>query len=141
MTEEIKNFVEKYNKHVQWDNEIIKSFGKKNIPQDVIDNYFACEPITEDGYDLENAHLYKYDKDDNWAGTLELHAFSNKTYRTVYFWIHKDYTEEEYKTHRIELIKKEMNKKLDELFEQIKGLTAEFKQYNKLKKMIAKING
>ena len=34
-----------------------------------------------------------------------------------------------------------MNKKLNELFEQIKGLTAEFKQYNKLKKMIAKING
>jgi len=141
MTEEIKNFIEKYNKHVQWDNEIIKSLGKKNIPKDIIENYFAGEPITEDGYDIENARLYEYGKDDNWAGTLELHVFSNKTYHTVYFWIHKDYTEEEYKTHRIELIKNEMNKKLDELFEQIKGLTAEFKQYNKLKKMIAKING
>ena len=64
MTEEIKNFVEKFNRQVQWDNEIIKSIGKKNIPQDIIDNYFS-EPITEEEYDLENARLYEYGKDDN----------------------------------------------------------------------------
>ena len=140
MTEEIKNFVEKFNRQVQWDNEIIKSLGKKNIPQDIIDNYFS-EPITEEEYDLENARLYEYGKADNWAGTLELQAFNNKTYGTVYFWIRHDYTEKEYKAKRIEAVKKEMNKRIDELFEKIKGLTAEFKQYNKLKKMIAKING
>ena len=141
MTEEIKNFVEKFNRQVQWDNEILSSLGKKNIPQDIIENYFIGSPITEDGYDLENARLYEYGKDDNWAGTLELQAFNNKTYRTTYFWIHHDYSEEEYKSRRIEAVKKEMNKRIDELFEKIKGLTAEFKQYNKLKKMIAKING
>ena len=141
MKEEIKNFVEKFNRQVQWDNEILKSLGKKNIPKDIIENYFIGEPITEEGYDLENARLYEYGKDDNWAGTLELQAFSNTTYRTVYFWIHKDYTEKEYKANRIEAVKKEMNKKLDELFEQIKDLTSTFKQYNKLKKQIEKING
>ena len=141
MAEDIKNFVEKFNRQVQWDNEILKSLGKKNIPKDIIEKYFIGEPITEEGYDLENARLYEYGKDDNWAGTLELQAFSNKTYRTVYFWIHKDYTEEVYKANRIEAVKKEMNKRIDELFEKIKGLTSEFKQYNKLKKQIARING
>lgn len=141
MKEEIINFVGKYNKHMQWNKEIIKSLGAKNIPQDIIENYLTTDEITEDGYDLENASLYEYGKDDNWAGTLELQAFSNKTYRTVYFWVHKDYTEEEYKNKKIETIKKEMNKKLDELFEQIKDLTSTFKHYNKLKKQIEKING
>lgn len=141
MKEEIKNFVEKYNKNMQWNKEVIKSLGTKNIPHDIIENYLSTDIITEDGYDLENARLYEYGKDDNWAGTLELQAFSNTTYRTVYFWIHKDYTEEEYKANRIEAVKKEMNKKLDELFEQIKDLTSTFKQYNKLKKQIEKING
>ena len=141
MTEDIKNFVEKYNKHMQWNKEIIKSLGSKNIPQDIIENYLPTDIITEDGYDLENARLYEYGKDDDWAGTLELQAFSNSTYHTVYFWIHKDYTEEEYKSQKIEKIKETMNKRLDELFEQIKGLTSTFKHYNKLKKQIAKING
>jgi len=141
MKEEIRNFVEKYNKHMQWNKDIIKSLGAKNIPWDIIENYLTTDIITEDGYDLENARLYEYGKDDNWAGTLELQAFSNSTLRTVYFWIHKDYTEEEYKTQKTEKIKESMNKKLDELFEQIKGLTSTFKHYNKLKKQIEKING
>lgn len=141
MTEDIKNFVEKYNKHMQWNKDIINSLGAKNIPQDIIEDYLTTDIITEDGYDLENANLYEYGKDDNWAGTLELQAFSNSTLRTVYFWIHKDYTEEEYKTQKIEKIKEAMNKKLDELFEKIKGLTSTFKHYNKLKKQIEKING
>ena len=141
MTEDIKNFVEKYNKCMQWNKEIIKSLGAKNIPQVIIENLLTTDTITEDGYDLENARLYEYGKDDNWAGTLELQAFSNSTYHTAYFWIHKDYTEEEYKAQKIEKIKEVMNKELDELFEKIKGLTSTFKHYNKLKKQIAKING
>lgn len=141
MTEDIKNFVEKYNKHMQWNKDIINSLWAKNIPQDIIEDYLTTDIITEDGYDLKNAHLYEYGKDDNWAGTLELQAFSNNTLRTVYFWIHKDYTEEEYKAQKIEKIKDVMNKQLDELFEKIKDLTSTFKHYNKLKKQIEKING
>ena len=141
MTEDIKKFVETYNKHMQWNKEIIKSLGVKNIPQVIIENILTTDTITEDGYDLENAKLFVYNENDSLAGTLELQAFSNNSYHTVYFWIHKDYTEEEYKAQKIEKIKDVMNKELDELFEKIKGLTSTFKHYNKLKKQIAKING
>lgn len=137
MTEEIKNFVENFNRQVQWENEIINSIGKKNIPQDIIKNFFTTDIITEDGYDLENAKLYEYGKNDSWAGRLELQAFSNITYRTTYFWLRpENYTEEEYKANRIEEIKKEVNKKLNELYEKIKDLTSEYKKYNKLNKKI-----
>lgn len=140
MTEEIKNFVEKFNRQVQWENEIINSIGKKNIPQDIIKNFFTTDIITEDGYDLENAKLYEYGKNDSWAGRLELQAFSNTTYHTTYFWLKpENYTEEEYKANRIEEIKKEMNKRIDELYEKIKDFTSEFREYNKLKKMIDKL--
>ena len=141
MTEDIKNFVERYNKCMQWNKEIIKSLGIKNIPQDIIEKYLTTDAITEDGYDLENAKLFVYSENDSLAGTLELQAFSNTIYGTVFFWVRKDDTEEVYKAKKIEKIKNEMNKQLDKLFEQIKGLTSTFKHYNKLKKQIAKING
>ena len=77
MTEDIKNFVERYNKCMQWNKEIIKSLGTKNIPQDIIEKYLTTDAITEDGYDLENAKLFVYSENDSLAGTLELQAFSN----------------------------------------------------------------
>ena len=140
MKSNIKKFVEEYNKRMSWNADIIKQLGKKNIPANIIDDYLSTELINEENYDLENAALYEYGPDDTWAGTLELQAFSNKTYGTVYFWVKPIQSEDEYKSERIELIKKKMNEKLDELYEKIKGLNSELKHYNKLKKMIDNIN-
>lgn len=140
MKSNIKNFVEEYNKRMSWNRDIIKQLGKKNIPDKIIDDYLSTELIDKENYDLENASLYEYGPDDPWTGTLELQAFSNESYRTVYFWIRPIQSEDEYKSEKIELIKKKMNEKIDELYEKIKEFTSEFKHYNKLKKMIDNIN-
>jgi len=140
MKSNIKNFVEEYNKRMSWNADIIKQLGKKNIPAKIINDYLSTELINGENYDLENASLYEYGPDDAWAGTLELQLFSNKSYRTVYFWVRPIQSENEYKSEKIEIIKKQMNEKIDELYEKIKELTSEFKHYNKLKKMIDNIN-
>ena len=140
MKSNIKNFVKEYNKRMSWNADIIKQLGKKNIPAKIIDDYLSTELLNEENYDLENAALYEYGPDDAWAGTLELQAFSNESYRTHYFWVRPIQSEDEYKSEKIETIKKRMNEKLDELYEKIKEFTSEFKHYNKLKKMIDNIN-
>lgn len=139
MREDIKNFVIEYNKRMSWNKDILKSIGKKNIPQYIIDEYLLTNILDEDKYDLENASLYEYGPEDTWAGTLELQAFSNERLCTTYFWVKSNESEEEYKAKKIESIKEKMNKKLDELYEKIKELTSEFKEYNKLKKIISNI--
>lgn len=140
MKSNIKNFVEEYNKRMSWNADIIKQLGKKNIPTKIIDDYLSTELIDEENYDLENASLYEYGPDDVWAGRRELQVFSNKSYRTVYFWVKPIQSEDEYKSEKIKYIKEVMNEKLDELYEKIKGLTSDYKHYNKLKKMIDNIN-
>lgn len=140
MKSNIKNFVEEYNKRMSWNADIIKQLGKKNIPAKIIDDYLSTELINEENYDLENASLYEYRPGEPMAGTFELHAFSNKYYRTVYFWVKPIQSEDEYKSEKIEIIKNIMNEKIDELYEKIKGLTSDYKHYNKLKKMIDNIN-
>jgi len=140
MKSNIKKFVEEYNKRMSWNADIIKQLGKKNIPSNIIDDYLSTELINEEDYDLENASLFEYGPNDPWAGTFELHVFSFKSYRTVYFWDKPDKSEDEYKSEKIEIIKKKMNEKIDELYKKIKELIPEFKHYNKLKKMLDKIN-
>jgi len=140
MKSNIKNFVEEYNKRMSWNADIIKQLGKKNIPAKIIDDYLSTELIDEENYDLENASLYEYGPGESMAGTFELQAFSNKSYRTVYFWVKPIQSEDEYKSEKIEIIKEIMNEKINELYEKIKGLTSDYKHYNKLKKMIDNIN-
>lgn len=140
MKSNIKNFVEEYNKRMSWNADIIKQLGKKNIPPKIIDDYLSTELIDEENYDLENASLYEYGPDDACAGTFELQVFSNKSYGTVYFWVKPIQSEDEYKSERIKIIKETMNEKIGELYEKIKGLTSDYKHYNKLKKMIDNIN-
>ena len=140
MKSSIKNFVEEYNKRISWNADIIKQLGKKNIPAKLINDYLSTKLIDEKNYDLENASLYEYGPDEPWAGTLELQVFSNESYSTVYFWVKPTKLEDEYKSEKIEIIKKVMNEKINELYEKIKGLTSDYKHYNKLKKMIDNIN-
>lgn len=140
MKSNIKNFVEEYNKRMSWNADIIKQLGKKNIPPKIIDDYLSTELIDEENYDLEDASLYEYGPDEPMAGTFELQVFSNKSYGTVYFWVKPIQSEDEYKSEKIKYIKEVMNEKLDELYKKIKGLTSDYKHYNKLKKMIDNIN-
>lgn len=138
MKSNIKNFVEEYNKRMSWNRDIIKQFGKKNIPAEIIDDYLSTELLNEENYDLENAALYEYGKNDAWAGTLELQAFSKESYRTVYFWVRPIQSEDEYKSEKIKYIKESIIKKIDELTEKLNELMPKLKQYNKLQQMLDK---
>lgn len=135
--EEIKNFVEEYNKRMCWNKDIINQFGEKNIPAYIIDEYLATDLIDEDTYSLEDADLYKYDdEDDGWFRTLELQVYNTKKYSTTYFWINADDTEETYKSKKIEKIKEAVEEKCDKLYGWINSLNSEFKQYSEFKKLI-----
>ncbi len=120
MEAEIKNFVEEYNKRMNWNNDIRNTLdmdyiNKHEKAKKYIDDYFEIQYLDDKHFDLENAKLYKYDKDDAWAGTLELHVFNNKTYCTSYFWVNPSENEEEYKSKKINSIKNILDKELKEL--------------------------
>lgn len=126
MDEKVKLFVEEYNKRMDWNKDILGGFDLSLLSDEVrdfLDGYISTEKITEEGYDLENASLYEYGPDDAWAGTLELQAFSNKSYRTIYFWVKPVEDENEYKEGKIQVIKKEIGKELEKIIPELKRLT------------------
>lgn len=128
MDEKVKNFVEEYNKRIDWNKDIRDSLNLDSIP--IIKDYLPIEKLDEEGYDLENALYYTYDD-----GLMELQAFSNTAYRTHYFWIRPYETDNEnsYKAEKIEYIKGGINKRLEEL----KPLVAEENELQKIKEKLS----
>ena len=126
MDEKVKSFVDEYNKRMDWNKDILDGFDLSLLSDEVrdfLDGYISTEKITEEGYDLERASLYEYGQDDTWAGTLELQVFSNKSYRTIYFWMQPVGDENEYKEERIKIIRKEIEKELEKIIPELKRLT------------------
>ena len=108
MNDNVKKFVEEYNKRMSWNRDIIKKFKIKynklnEYLQKFIDENLTTEDITEEGIDLEHAKVFEYGPEDSWCGTLEMQAFNNKTYDDTYFWV-KPISEEKYKKDKINLI-------------------------------------
>lgn len=128
MDEKVKNFVEEYNKRIDWNKDIRDSLNLDFIP--IIKDYLSTEKLDEEGYDLENASYYTYDD-----GLMELQAFSNTAYRTHYFWIwpYETDAENSYKAEKIEYIKEKINKRLEEL----KPLVAEENELQKIKEKLS----
>jgi len=132
MKKEIKNFVEEYNKRMDWNKDIRDSLNLDFIPiyTDIIKDYLPTEKLDEEGYDLENASYYTYDD-----GLMELQAFSNTAYRTHYLWVHPYETDAEnsYKEEKIERLKEKINERLDEL----KPFIAEENELQKIKEKLS----
>lgn len=132
MKEEVKNFVEEYNKRMDWNKDIRDSLNLGFIPiyTDIIKEYLTTEKLDEEGYDLENALFYTYDD-----GLMELQAFSNTVYRTHYFGVKPYETDAEnsYKSEKIEHIKEKINERLDEL----KPFIAEENELQKIKEKLS----
>ena len=136
ITEEIKKFVEGYNERMDWNREILDTFDKDFVPdqtKDFMDDYFSTDKITEEGYDLESAELYTYDD-----GMLELQAYSNTKYGTVYFWLKPEEDKETYIRKKNAQIVEEINKTLDELSSTITNLTARHNEYLRIKENLEK---
>ena len=135
MTENVKNFVEEYNKRMSWNRDIIKNLKikynklNKNL-QRFVDENLATKDITEEGFDLEHAKVYSYDD-----GTLEMQAFNNETYGTTYFWVKPVENEETYKKNRISQIIKELDKEINDKEIKLKDILSGYKSLVKFRKL------
>lgn len=132
MKDAVKNFVEEYNKRMDWNKDIRDSLNLDFNPiyTDVIKDYLTTEKLDEEGYDLENALVYTYN-----SGLIELQAFSNTAYRTHYFWVQPYETDVEnsYKAHTIKYIKESIDRRLKEL----QPFVAEESELQKIKEKLS----
>ena len=145
MKKDIEIFVERYNKVMDWNKDIRASFwddcvsnpyGVTDYTKSYIEDNLSTEKIDEEGFDLENAALYAYDRCVDGRELNELQAFNNKTYGTSYFWLFPDETEEEYKKRKVEYLIKDMTEKVAELNSKISDLEQERKEWKVLLKFI-----
>lgn len=139
MKEEVKKFVEDYNKRCVWNQDILTKFDKGFIPKKTkytIDGYLPTKEITEEGYDLEHAKMFEFERDSDGEEVHELQVFNNESYGTSYFWVLPNETEEEYKKRTSENLLKETLKNIRELSEKINELTAEKDEYDEVKKYL-----
>ena len=138
MKEEVKKFVEAYNRQVNWNHIILK--GEVNPADfqygtnDIIEHYLDTNEITEKDYDLDNAKVYYYT--DRQPVKAELQAFSLRSYCTHYFWCVEDMSEEEYKADRLYVVNDELDRCKREQMEILKTAKEEIESIDKLYKLL-----
>ena len=133
MEKKIKEFVEEYNKRIDWNKDILGDIDADDF--DDIKHFMDCvistEKITEDEYDLENAKCYPYEN-----STLELQVFNNKTFGTSYFWVKPAESEDDYKEDRRQVVKREIDERLQQILPELHKITAQKDELLKLKEML-----
>lgn len=130
--EAIEQFVEAYNKHSEWNCDLLKIINPEvvNSAQYIayeFKHYLSTEKITKDNYDLENAEIYNCDD-----GKLEMQVYSYKSYGTIYFWVAPWLNEQQYKNERIEIISRLLRKRKTELENTIQCSTKEINTINQI---------
>lgn len=134
MTEEVKKFVEAYNRQTEWNCEILKGSVNlddfKDDAKDIIRHFLSTNIITEKDYELDNAKVYYYT--DRQPVKSELQAFSFKTLGTHYFWCVEDMTKEEYKAERLRVVNEELDRCRKEQMEILKTAEGEIESIGKL---------
>lgn len=138
MKEEVKKFVEAYNRQMKWNRDILKGEANPDDFQygtnEIIEHYLSTDIITEKDYELDNARVFYYD--DKQPVKAELQAFNLKTFCTHYFWCVEDMTEEEYKTERIRGVNEELDRCKIEQMEILKTAKEEIESIDKLYKLL-----
>lgn len=115
-----EEFVERYNRIVGWNRDILEVFGKEVISEngyinDIIEDVFETEPITEPTYDLKTAKIIETYKN---TVELEIYGWSRK-----YFTIRTDdVSENEYKRRKISELRDYINSEKETLEEEMKEL-------------------
>lgn len=130
---QIVDFVEEYNKHMDWNKDILSSLGINSKYLEYFN--LSTDKINEIHYDLENAEIYAYED----SGLLEMQVYSYKTYSIVYFWIKPNHTEKSYKKEKLNNIKKISDKHLSELTSKINNLVSEKEAFLKIKETLANL--
>lgn len=139
MKEEVKKFVEAYNRNVEWNREILKGGGVnlddfKEEARYIIRHYLDTNIITEKDYEMDNAKVYYYT--DKHPIMSELHAFSLKSACTHYFWCVEDMTEEEYKAERLRAVNKELDERRKEQVKVMETAEGEIESIDKLYRLL-----
>lgn len=138
MDEKVKKFIEAYNRHVEWNREILN--GGVNIDdfkdetRDIIKHYLDTNTITEKDYDLDNAKVYYYD--DERPIKSELQALSLKSLCTHYFWCVEDMTEDEYKAERFRIVNEQLDEHKKEQMKVLKTAEEEIENINRLHNLL-----
>ena len=120
---EVQDFVEEYNQLIDWNIEFRKEIDTSWLESQadavkLLDGFFSTEKITPEGYDLENAKVFKYEE----TGRYELQAYSKAKCHTIYFWCTPFMTKEEYINGQIEFVKEEIKKIREEAIIAISNL-------------------
>ena len=114
MKEEVKIFVEDYNKKIQEVDLKIRESLKDQLKDprlaDMLDDYIGDEIITPENVDLVDAEVYEYENH-----RLELQAFNNKTLQHTYWWTTPTQTVEEYRKNRLKIIGELLSDNIDTL--------------------------
>lgn len=138
MKEEVKKFVEAYNRQTEWNREILKGAMNlddfKDDAQDIIRHFLGTNIITEKDYELDNAKVYYYT--DREPVKAELQAFSFKTLGTHYFWCAEDMTKEEYKAERLLVVNEELDNCKKERMKALKTAEEEIESIDKLYRLL-----
>ena len=134
MKEEVKKFVEAYNRQAEWNREILKGDVNlddfKDDTKDIIKHYLNTNIITEKDYEMDNAKVYYYT--DRQPVKAELQAFNLRTYCTHYFWCVEDMTEEEYKAERLSVVNEELDRCKKEQMKVLKTAEEEIESIDRL---------
>ena len=119
----VKEFIEKYNQHIDWNMEIrntlnIPALESNPVTKEIINDYLSNEKITADKYEIETAQIYKYEGDNKY----ELQMYSYTTYGTTYFWCKPDITKEDYLNERVTVISEEAKRHIEEIKKTMENL-------------------
>lgn len=140
MKEEVKKFVEAYNRQVEWNREILKGDVNlddfKDETRCIIQHYLDTNIITEKDYELDNAKVYYYT--DKQPIKSELQVFNFKLACTIYFWCVENMTEEDYKAERIRAVNKELDWHREKQMEILKTAEEEIESIDKLYSLLNK---
>jgi hypothetical protein len=136
MKEEVKNFVELYNRNMSWNKDILNSMNidyinKYEYTKDFVKDKLTTETITADDYDLEHAEVYSYDD-----GLLELQVYSYESYHGVYFWANPNEDEDAYKNKKITWIVENLDKSINEKKEELNKLSSILENEIELRNML-----
>lgn len=136
MNEDVKNFVELYNRHMSWNKDILDSMNmdyinKYEYTKDFVDDKLNTEIITPDDYDLEHAEVWRYDD-----GLLELQVYSYKSYHDVYFWANPNDNEDTYKHKKIVKITESLNESINKKKEELNKLSSILENEIELRNML-----
>lgn len=136
MKKKVKDFVEAFNKQIEWNKDIFSELERKYILKseyvNVISDYISFKKITKRNCDIETAEVYEYED----SGMLEMQAWCYETYGTRYYWVHPNLDEKAYKRKKINDIKKVLTRNRQKAVKKMQEASSELEEINKVMEFI-----